>query len=185
MVPEIRTSADLAMERYADGEDAAFAIIYDELAPALYGYLIRQTGSSAVAEDGVQQTLLQIHCARDRFVRGASVRPWAFAIARRLLIDGYRKERVRVGGFEPVEEASPDPAPDVALENRRREARLQRELSYLPASHREAFQLVKLDGLSVAEAAEVLGITEGMVKIRTHRATVTLREADQGRGSVA
>jgi RNA polymerase sigma-70 factor (ECF subfamily) len=92
LAPEPRSAADLAMERYADGDDSAFATLYDELAPALYGYLLRQTGSSAVAEDGVQQTLLQIHCARDGFVRGAAVRPWAFAIARRLVIDGYRKE---------------------------------------------------------------------------------------------
>lgn len=53
----------------------------------------------------------------------------------------------------------------------------RRELDALPAAWRESFELVKFEGLSVAEAAEVLGITQGMVKIRTHRATVALRQA--------
>jgi RNA polymerase sigma-70 factor (ECF subfamily) len=42
---------------------------------------------------------------------------------------------------------------------------------------REAFELVKFEGLSVAEAADVLGVTRATVKIRTHRATVALRKA--------
>ena len=41
-VPE-RAEVDVAMERYASGDDAAFALVYDTLAPRLYGYLLRQT----------------------------------------------------------------------------------------------------------------------------------------------
>ena len=40
-----------------------------------------------------QQTMLHIHRARDRFIAGAEVRPWAFAIARRLLVDEVRRGR--------------------------------------------------------------------------------------------
>ncbi len=77
--------ATSAMDRYAQGDDAAFSELYDALAPRLYGYLLRQTRNNARAEDLTQQTFLQMHCARGRFVRGADVVPWAFAIARRLL----------------------------------------------------------------------------------------------------
>jgi RNA polymerase sigma-70 factor (ECF subfamily) len=70
------------MDRYAQGDDSAFAELYDGLAPRLLGFLVRQTRDQAKAEDIVQQTMLQIHRARGRFLPGAEVTPWAFAIAR-------------------------------------------------------------------------------------------------------
>src|SRR4051812_10555208 len=78
---------DAAMDRYAGGDDAAFEIVYDGLAPRLQSFLLRYTNDRARAEDVVQQTMLQIHRARGRFLIGSQVVPWAFANARRLLID--------------------------------------------------------------------------------------------------
>jgi len=172
--------ADRAMDRYACGDDAAFGVLYDELAPRLHRFALRWTRSRSAAEDTVQQTLLQIHAARDRFVRGAAVIPWAYAIARRLLIDLGRRgvrEELRARDVRDPEEPATGPSPEEALHRRRMEAEGRRDLAALPSGWREAFELVKFEGLSVAEAAEVLGITRAMVKIRTHRATVALREA--------
>ncbi len=172
--------SDRAMDRYACGDDAAFADLYDELAPRLHRFALRWTRSRSAAEDTVQQTLLQIHVARRRFVRGSAVIPWAYAIARRLLIDlGRRRmrEELRAHDVRDPEEPTRAPSPDEALHRRRMEAEAQRDLALLPSGWREAFELVKFEGLSVAETAEVLGITRGMVKIRTHRATARLRKA--------
>ena len=83
---QARVEVDVAMERYAAGDDAAFATVYDVLAPRLYGYLLRQTRERSSAEDLLQQTMLHIHRARVRFIAGAEVTPWAFAIARLSLI---------------------------------------------------------------------------------------------------
>jgi RNA polymerase sigma-70 factor (ECF subfamily) len=172
--------ADCAMERYACGDEAAFVEVYDALATRLHRFAYRWTRSRSAAEDTVQQTLLQIHAARHRFVRGGAVVPWAYAIARRVLIDlGRRRwrEEVRGGDVRDPEEPAPEPSPEDALHWRREEAEARRDLAALPPSWREPFELVKFEGLSVAETAEVLGITRGMVKIRTHRATVALRKA--------
>ncbi|WP_041453447.1 RNA polymerase sigma factor [Anaeromyxobacter dehalogenans] len=172
--------ADRAMERYACGDADAFAELYDELAPRLYRFAHRWTRSRSAAEDTVQQTLLQMHAARQRFVRGGAVLPWAYAISRRLLIDLGRRggrEELRADGGRDPEEAGAAPSPEDALHQRREEAEARRDLAALPAGWREAFELVKFEGLSVAETAEALGITRGMVKIRTHRATAALREA--------
>ncbi|WP_242343517.1 RNA polymerase sigma factor [Anaeromyxobacter terrae] len=171
--------ADRAMDRYASGEDAAFAEVYDELAPRLHRFALRWTRSRSAAEDAVQQTLLQIHAARHRFVRGGAVVPWAYAIARRLLIDLGRRgvrEVLRADDVRDPEEPSAAPSPEEALHHRRVAAEARRNLASLPSGWREAFELVKFEGLSVAETAEVLGITRGMVKIRAHRATAALRE---------
>ena len=177
-MPE-RTEADIAMERYAAGENAAFGRVYDALAPRLYGYLLRQTRDRARAEDLVQQTLLQMHRARDRFMPGAEVTPWAFAIARRLLIDMVRrgKREVLTDDGEPDAGTSSDPSADEHVAAVELESRLRRELQRLPASQRAAFELVKSEGLSMAEAAAVLGTTTMAVKLRAHRAYEALRLA--------
>src|SRR5688500_14586541 len=64
---------DAAMDRYARGEDAAFGEIYDRLAPRLFGFLLRYTRDRAKVEDVVQQTMLQMHRNRGRFLPGAEV----------------------------------------------------------------------------------------------------------------
>lgn len=168
-----------AMDRYARGDDAAFGEIYDELAPRLYGFLLRQTRDRAKAEDVVQQTMLQIHRARGRFIQGAEVTPWAFAIARRLLIDQHRRggREVLAPNDDSVDDwlVSLDAAADELVMAKQVAVRLDEELQRLPENQRIAFELIKQEGLSVAEAAQVLGTTVTAVKLRAHRAYEALR----------
>jgi RNA polymerase sigma-70 factor (ECF subfamily) len=168
-----------AMDRYASGDDGAFPALYDSLAPRLHRYLSRQTGDAARAEDLVQQTMLQIHCCRDRFLLGADVAPWAFAIARRLLIDTIRQrnaERVRDERLQTVEPDN-DVGADELLHSKRLALRLQSELSRLPDSQRVAFVMLKEEGLSLREVAAALGTTADAIKLRAHRAYVSLRSS--------
>jgi RNA polymerase sigma-70 factor (ECF subfamily) len=147
------------MDRYGAGDEAAFAAVYDALAPRLYGYVLRQTRDSARAEDFVRQTMLHIHRARVRFIPGAEVLPWALAIARRLTIDDVaRGNPVPVRGREI---ATP----------------IERALARLSPSERAAFELLKYEGLSAAGAAQVLGTTGAAVKGRAQRAEEALRLA--------
>jgi RNA polymerase sigma-70 factor, ECF subfamily len=74
--------ADAAMERYARGDEAAFADVYDAIAPRLLDFLRKATRDPFAAEDLMQQTLLHMHRARGSFIPGAPVMPWARAIAR-------------------------------------------------------------------------------------------------------
>src|SRR5580698_4913932 len=171
--------ADMAMDRYAGGDDGAFSTLYDLLAPRLYGYFLRQTRSADLADDLTQQTLLKIHRARGQFLRGAAVTPWAFAIGRRLLIDSLRRHRREVtpndddDTFERV--SSDAPSADELVAAQETAHRIQRALLRLPASQRVAFELVKQEGLTFAEAAEALGTTVAAVKLRAHRAYEALR----------
>lgn len=172
--------ADAAMERYAEGDAAAFEVLYDALAQRLYAFLLRQVRDAARAEDLVQQVLLQIHDARGTYIAGARVVPWAFAIARNLVIDGHRRQRHRERFEEhcAVDDApSRDPLPDEVMQARQAAHELERALAALPESHRLAFELLKYDGLSLVEAAEVLGVTVGALKVRAHRVYKALRAA--------
>jgi len=164
-----RERANRAMSRYADGDDGAFEELYDLLGPRLHAFLRRRACHPAHAEDLLHETFLRMHAHRAQFREGAAVTAWAFAIARRLLIDDYRK-KVFDGDMLAVIDR-----PDVQLTLYRLTCRLREELERLPASQREAFELVRLDGLSISEAAEVLGTTESAIKMRTHRTYEALR----------
>ena len=179
LVVVARAEADAAMDRYADGDDGAFAQVYDALSPRLYGYLLRQTRDHARAEDLLQQTMLHIHRARSRFIRGAEVTPWAFAIARRLLVDSVRRGRREVVSDGSDAEAGMDPGPSAhdLLQARELATRVEGVLAKLPQSQRAAFELIRNEGLSMAEAAQVLGTTVAAVKLRAHRAYEALRRA--------
>jgi RNA polymerase sigma-70 factor (ECF subfamily) len=174
-------AANAAMERYASGDDAAFAELYDAVAPRLLGYACKQTNDRARAEDFVQQTLLQMHRMRGRFIAGADVMPWAFAILRRLIIDGHRRTKREILPDDVEATAgdatapSEDAAADEVVQAKQLAATLQDAVSRLPESLRVAFMLVRGEGLDAAEAGQVLGLTANAVKIRVHRACEALR----------
>jgi RNA polymerase sigma-70 factor (ECF subfamily) len=180
---EIRRALTQAMDRYADGDEAAFADVYDLLAPRLYAFFLRQTASPPRAEDLVQQTLLQMHAARMVYARSSDVFPWAFAIGRRLLIDSRRRTKKEVLFSTAEDDAA---ALDLRLErfevpegvaiSKELAERAEEELERMPESHREAYLLVRREGLSIAQAAEALGTTQTAVKLRAHRAYEALRE---------
>jgi RNA polymerase sigma-70 factor, ECF subfamily len=175
-----KEAASAAMDRYACGDDSAFSELYDLLAPRLSSFVMRRMRDGGKTEDLVQQTFLQMHCARRHFAPGAAVTPWAFAIARRLVIDTFRKK-----GRDPIwvdddaddarESVAPGASPDEVTGRRRLARRMSEELARISENDRTAFELVKCDGLSMAEAAEVLGTTANAVKLRAFRTAEALR----------
>lgn len=162
------------MQDYVAGSRLAFEELYRRLSPQLLTYLTRLTREQARAEDLLQVTFTKVHRARDSYLQGAPVLPWVLAIARRSFFD----ER-RAAGSRP-EELSPDGImpempehPGVPLEL---SEAVERALGQMPIPYREAIQLTKITGLSVAEAAEVLDSTPSAVKVRVHRGYALLRK---------
>lgn len=173
-------AADAAMDRYAGGDDAAFADLYDALAPRMYAFILRKVGSATRAEDLVQQTLLKLHCARGRFIAGSRVTPWAFAILRRLYLDQQRRKKVEVLSHDgqAADTASLRLDPEQCAERREQlELVTQHMWSQLSSSQQAAFELVYYAHMSHAEAAEALGTSVASVKLRVQRANQTLRAA--------
>jgi RNA polymerase sigma-70 factor (ECF subfamily) len=182
-----RRALNAAMDRYAEGDDAAFSEVYDLLAPRLLVYFNRQLGDATRAEDVVQQTLLQMHAARRNYATGSDVLPWAFAIGRNVLIDARRRTRKEVlfetakddaaALDEKVDRAS---VPDDLAASREIADLVRAELDRLPPGQRAAYDLVRSEGLSVAETAEILGTTPTAVKLRVHRVYELLRSLLRG-----
>jgi len=173
--------ADAAMERYARGDEAAFADVYDAIAPRLLVFLRKATRDPFTAEDLMQQTLLHMHRGRGSFIPGAPVMPWAWAIARRLVIDSARRRRVeqRLFSETPADDDrityDPSAAADDLLRTRRLAWRVQQRIDALPELQWTAYRLLRQEGLSLKRAAEILGTSVTAVKLRAHRASVALR----------
>jgi RNA polymerase sigma-70 factor (ECF subfamily) len=174
--------ADAAMDRYAGGDETAFAELYDQLGPRLLGYLSRGTRDLGRAEDLLQQTMMQLHRQRDRFVRGAEVTPWAFAIARRFLIDSHRKEKRRRTLERSLAEAEPryETAADDVVTSMQMAKKVEGELARLPDKQRLVLEMIRQDGLSMSEVAQILGTSLNAVKLRVHRAYATLHATVAG-----
>jgi RNA polymerase sigma-70 factor (ECF subfamily) len=170
------------MGRYCDGDAQAFHALYAEVAPRMLGYLLGLIGERATAEDLLQLTFMKLHEARASYVRDADPLPWMYTIAHRTFIDeARRRKRAKV---TLTDDGAPvEPAPDVTVPIEREPGETDglsqvtmAALAQLPQNQREALMLTKVHGRSVAEAAAITGTTPGAVKLRAHRAYVTLRK---------
>ena len=151
------------------GEAAAYEAFLRELGAILRAFLRgRLARAPDEVEDLVQETLIAVHNQRHTYDAGQPVTAWAHAIARSKMIDFLRRRSIREAVQEPLEDdadflASSD---EEAREARRDLAVL---LDRLPDRHRLPIVLMKLEGLSVAEAAKRTGMSESAVKVGVHR----------------
>lgn len=164
------------------GEDLV-ARLFREHGSAMTGYAMRLTGDHQAAEDLVQEALVRAWRHHDELTddRG-SVKGWLFAVVRNLAYDRARHLARRPaevetdplvhGNISGAAAGSNDPAQGVVDTMVVRQA-----LATLSDEHREVLRLLQFDGLSVAEAAERLGVPPGTVKSRTYYAMRMLRLA--------
>ena len=110
---------------------------------------------------------MAIHMRRHTYDPAEALTPWVYAIARYKLIDYLRRTRASMADL-PLEDAEQIMAQDdyVGTDSANDLARL---MSRLPKKMRRAIRSVKLDGLSVAEAATQCGMSESAVKVNVHR----------------
>ena len=177
--------ASQVMNRYCQGERAAFQRLYALLAPRILAYLWGLIGDKAAAEDLLQLTFLKVHEARAVYVRGANPIPWIYTIAHRTALDELRRRkrsRVRLSKDGAAVAEPPADITGAAAENRPAEtdgeaaSAAMAALQQLPDNQREALILTKVHGRSHAEAAMITGTTPGAIKLRAHRAYVSLRQ---------
>src|SRR5258706_16028027 len=110
--------------------------------------------------------MLQLHVTRGRFMQGGEVFAWAFAIARRLLINSYRRRKREARGQEVQSAETPAlPLPaDEVLHSKRLTRTIENELSRLPEAKRVALELMKKDGSSLRGVSGGVGTTANAVK---------------------
>jgi RNA polymerase sigma-70 factor (ECF subfamily) len=168
------------MAAYVDGDQAAFSALFAATAPRLLAFFMRAVRDRALAEDLLQRTFERVHGARERYQRGAPVRPWLFTIAARVRVDELRRRyRLPTSVDDADLDALPDNAgfDDEASDQADRDARVRAAIDALPASQRVVVHLHRFEGMTFGEIGAVLGAKEGAVRIRAFRAYETLRNA--------
>jgi RNA polymerase sigma factor (sigma-70 family) len=154
-----------------DGDAAAHRMLLERLSRHLRAYYkgkLAKLGRGVTdAEDLVQEAVLAIHIQRHTYDPEEPLTPWVHAIARYKLIDFLRRNRASVANV-PIDEANEVTANDDHLSTES-SFDLRRLLKHLPKKMQCSIEAVKLEGLSVAEAARRCGISESGVKVNIHR----------------
>jgi RNA polymerase sigma-70 factor (ECF subfamily) len=176
------TDQDAAlMLAFCAGDGAAFDALFGRWAAPLLRYLERMLRDAAEAEELVQEVFLRVHGARERYQPKARFSTWLYRIATNLALNELRRPRRRernasLGEAESAALAGEGPAAEDALDARRVSARVEQELARLPERQRAALCLTAIEGLSYAEVAEALEISESAVKALVHRARTALAD---------
>jgi len=153
------------------GDAAAHRALLERLSTQLRGYFkgqLSRIGRGPVeAEDLVQEALMAIHTRRHTYDPTQLFTPWVYAIARYKFVDYLRRAQASRNDL-PIEGAKETASPD---DHGSVESSLDLEslMAGLPLRTRQAIQAVKLDGLSVSEAAAQCGMSESNVKVSVHR----------------
>jgi RNA polymerase sigma-70 factor (ECF subfamily) len=181
MRPEAGERDDAALLRaVARGDEGALAALYDRHAGWLTVRLARRCAMPDVVDHAVQDTFLAVWREAGSYRGGGDVAAFIWGIGIRRLIDAIRRENsprpLRWRAAEPETVVSAEDQVLAGLEH----GRLGQALAGLSPELRGAIEATVLDGLTCAEAAVLLGVAEGTVKSRCHRARAALRAALAG-----
>jgi RNA polymerase sigma-70 factor (ECF subfamily) len=159
------------MRRVQEGDADAYRALLDDIKPALLNLLRRWAANRDELQDLVQEVLLALHRSRHTYDPLQPFEPWLFSIARYIATRSQRRRMQRMS-WEILVDVPPDQPsePDFGTGSRFEEV-----LGQLPPAQREAFVLLKLEGLSVEEAAAQAGTTTAALKVRAHRAYAAIK----------
>lgn len=163
---------DALAVRAAAGDEAAFARLYDRHVDAVYAQLTRLLGPTPDRDDVVQQVFLNLHDALGRFRGEAALATFLHRIAINAALDHLRRRVRQPSRPSSVDAAALDrlvadaPSPAVRLQRREELDLMFACLERLTPDKRVAFVLVAVEGLSLREAAALVGARPDTVKQR-------------------
>jgi RNA polymerase sigma-70 factor, ECF subfamily len=171
------------------GNPQAVAALFEAYADRIYRLALSLLRDPAAAEDIVQETFLQAITHLDRFEGRSSLGTWLYRIAHNASVDRLRR-RPEVPLPAEADDDAPVPmpqslidwawTPEEILGDTEALGQVGAAVDRLPESLRVVFLLRDVERLSTEETAEALEISPGAVKVRLHRARLTLREALSG-----
>jgi RNA polymerase sigma-70 factor (ECF subfamily) len=160
------------MARVQDGDTESCRTLLDDIGPLLTNFLRRRIADREELEDVYQETVMAFFQARHTYQPSRPLEPWLFAIARNVAADHARHYWARAS-VEQLTDQIPERSDN---EEPRSNPNLKGAIAQLPDQQREAFSMLKLEGLSIDQAAQRAGISAGALRVRAHRAYKALRK---------
>ena len=159
------------------GDGVAYEKLLLDLFPYVRRQVARRVGDPSEREDIVQNVLISLHRSRHTYRPERPFGPWLRAVVRNASIDWMRARgrRLRYETSQDVE-ALAEPAYEAPHAGQDAlSPELEGALASLPENQRTAVELLHVEGLSVVEAAERVGVKPGALKVRAHRGYRALR----------
>ncbi|MCB9639506.1 MAG: sigma-70 family RNA polymerase sigma factor [Myxococcales bacterium] len=178
---QLWTDEELVSRLLAKDEEA-FNIFYDRYAPGLVRRLYRLTGDMVKAKDALQQTMLEVLSSLPSYKGKGALGAWVNRIATFVVIDRFRQEGRQKGFLDRWAihltslQERPSPLPHEMLEDESIRTLVREQLEFLSARKRVAVLLCDLEGLSLEEASEQMGVPIGTVSSRLHHGRRELRQ---------
>jgi RNA polymerase sigma-70 factor (ECF subfamily) len=177
----------ISLDALRSGDPQALAALFEAYADRIYRLALSLLRDPSAAEDIVQETFVSAITHLDRFEGRSSLGTWLYRVGYNASLDWLRRRRDEpLPPDEPGDESDAVPLPrslvewTLTPESRQAEgemaAELDRAIGELSEGLRVVFLLRDVDELSTQETADALGLTEGAVKVRLHRARLALRE---------
>ena len=163
------------LEALADGDLRALRLLYDRHAPWLSVRLGRRCNDREVVADVLQDTFVAVWQGARRYQGRGEVGAWMWGIAIRRLVSRLRTRRDVVLMRDPAAPGAASLVVEDELLQGVEYGDLGRAMAALSPEMRAVIQATVLDGLTTREAASLLGIPQGTVKTRAHRAKAYLR----------
>lgn len=168
----------LLMSQAQGGDAPAYRRLLIELAPYLRAIARRYHRDPRDVEDSVQDVLLTLHVVRHTYDPARPFKPWLVTLARRRIADRLRTQwrtcareaQLNESQYETFAEERTNPS-----EEPPEERLLQSAIEQLPAAQRQAVRLLKMQEMSLQEAAQISGQSVSSLKVATHRAMKSLR----------
>jgi RNA polymerase sigma-70 factor (ECF subfamily) len=165
------------------GDARAFEALVRRHERRVFGLLLRMLGSREEAEDAAQETFLNLHRNGHRFRRESRFSTFVYRVAvnaalnRRRTLGRRRAQLERLGERQAAGDdlQSAPRGPEDSTAGGQIQARVQREIKALSPTLRAPLVLHDIEGVAYGEIARILGVAEGTVKSRIHRARKALR----------
>ena len=161
------------------GDQSAFAELYDQLAPLLYGVVLKVVRDPSQSEEVTQEAFIELWRLAPRYdASRGSVRSWAGTLAHRRAIDRVRSEQASRDRTEREARKRPIQSSDVAEQVVANidGTRVRKALERLTEIQRQAVELAYFGGHSYREVALLLDVAEGTIKTRIRDGMIRLRD---------
>lgn len=184
-------SEEKELVRQAQKDPDAFAELYDQYYPKIFGYVLRRTATLEAAQDITSETFLKVLQKLWQFRwRNVPFSSWLYKIATNEVNQYFRKaeykksvslEELQEQGFELISPHDPESELIEAQEKLKQHEdflEIQEKIVRLPAKYQEVIALRFFEQKQIKEISEILGKKEGTIKSLLHRAVEELREAE-------